>query len=106
MRLLLAAGCMRPAPMEQSTRPDADKPAAAAQAVPTPEATARGTDEPPAAAQAPGCASDADRGGRVPGRPMRGASCPPGDALIIWRMRGGSRLAPVGDGFDVTRRHT
>ena len=60
--LLLAVGCMRPAPMEQSTRPDADEPAAAAQAVSTPESNARGTDEPPAAAQAAECASDADCG--------------------------------------------
>lgn len=60
---LLLAGCARPAPVEQSTRPDATEPAAAAQAVPPPESDARGmTDEPPAAAQAAECASDSECG--------------------------------------------
>jgi hypothetical protein len=68
---LLLAGCMRPAPMEQSTRPDATAPAAGppaeppteAQAVPSPGADARGgSDVPSEAAQAGVCASDADCG--------------------------------------------
>jgi hypothetical protein len=52
---LLLAGCMRPAPLEQSTRPDANEPAPADPPVAPQEA-----DERSAAAQAAECTSDAD----------------------------------------------
>lgn len=56
---LLLAGCMRPAPLEQSTRPDASEPAATA--------------ERSAAAQAAECTSDADCGLTLVGE---GECCP------------------------------
>lgn len=56
---LLLAGCMRPAPLEQSTRPDAAEPTAA--------------DERSAAAQTAECTSDADCGLTLVGE---GECCP------------------------------